>query len=101
MSDFAVSLAAIQQAVAAATSIAAELGDDLVRLRREADAVLTGSWSGAAATAFDRSWSTWDAGARAVVDALGRLTDLLAATGTAYGARDASSSELLARAAAR
>ena len=99
MSGFAVTVSAVQQAASTTASVGHELGDELARLRREADAVLSGGWSGAAAAAFDRSWCAWDSGARAVVDALEQLADRLRASGTAYWARDAMSSDELRRVA--
>jgi WXG100 family type VII secretion target len=98
MSGFAVTLSSVQQTASTTASAGLDLGDELTRLRREADAVLSGGWSGAAAAAFDRSWCEWDAAARLVVDALDRLAELLAASGDAYGACDGRSSDELIRA---
>jgi WXG100 family type VII secretion target len=97
MSRFAVVLSTVQQTASTTASVGLDLGDELTRLRREADAVLSGPWTGAAAAAFDRSWSEWDIAARAVVDALERLSELLAASGDAYWACDGLASDELAR----
>jgi WXG100 family type VII secretion target len=99
MSGFAVTLSSVRQAAAETASVGDELGAELARLRREADDVLAGSWRGAAAVAFDRAWGSWDVGAREVVAALERLTDLLVASSREYSLGDATSSDELKRAA--
>jgi WXG100 family type VII secretion target len=99
MSGFAVTLSAVQQAASVTATIADELGVELARLGREADAVLSGQWRGAAAGAFDRAWCSWQAGAQEVVAALDRMAELLATSEREYSLRDLASSDRLRLAA--
>ena len=97
MSDFVVTVPTVEQTSVATRTASAELGAELARLRRDVDAVLTGQWRGVAATAFDRAWGEWHAGARDVVDALDRLAELLAEAGRAYAWSDDSGASALQR----
>lgn len=99
MSDFTVLLSALDRASSSTRSVVAELETELRTLRRDADEVLTDHWHGRAATAFDRAWSRWDAGAREVVAGLARLGDLVHDTSIAYAVRDELGADQLQRAA--
>jgi WXG100 family type VII secretion target len=99
VSDFAVVVPSLAQASSVTDSIGVDLAAELAQLRAVVGDVLSGGWGGAAATAFDQAWLSWQAGADDMVSALGRLAELLADAGREYAARDAVSSELLRRAA--
>jgi WXG100 family type VII secretion target len=88
MSDFAVVVPAVAQAAGRCRTVAADLSDELAAVRREANTVLSGDWSGVAARAFSDEWSAWEAGAREVVAGLERLAELLTVSGIAYAGRD-------------
>lgn len=95
MSDFTVTVPVVERTSVATRGAGAQLHDELVRLRREVDTVLTEQWRGAAASAFDRAWAQWHEGACEVVAALDRLAELLADAGRAYGWSDTTGAERL------
>lgn len=95
MPDFTVTVPGVERASIATRSAGAELGAELARLRRDVDAVLSGQWQGAAATAFDRSWGDWHAGAAEVVRALEELADLLADSARGYQGSEDTAASLL------
>ena len=99
MTDFAVTVSAVQQASSSVRTVGHDLHAELRLLRREADAVLSGRWLGQAAESFDRAWTEWELGARELLAALDELAELLAVSGHAYAAQDAAGSQELWRAA--
>jgi WXG100 family type VII secretion target len=99
MTDFAVTVPELTRSADSARGISAELLDELDRLRHRADAVLTESWLGGAADAFDRAWSEWHAAACDLVAALTELADEVEACATSYRLGDELGSQVLLRAA--
>src|SRR5690348_2440636 len=95
MTDFAVTVSAVLQASAAVRRVGCDLDAELRLIRRDADRLLCGQWSGRAADSFEQAWTGWDQGAREVVAALDELADLLATSGHAYAAQDEAGSQQL------
>ena len=98
MTNFAVDIPTVRQASARSAAIAATLRDELRQLHRDVDAVLTGSWLGRAADTFDRSFAEWEAGARAMLDALDDLATSVDASAAAYLGSDLAAADELAAA---
>jgi WXG100 family type VII secretion target len=98
MTNFAVDLPTLRQASVRSEAIGAMLRDELSQLHREVDAVLTGSWLGRAADTFDRAFASWEAGARALLDALDELATSVEASAAAYLGSDLAAAGDLVRA---
>ncbi|HEY2296543.1 MAG TPA: WXG100 family type VII secretion target [Jatrophihabitans sp.] len=99
MTNFAVEIPALRQASVRSASLAAELRAELVALHRAVDAVLTDAWLGQAADTFDRGLSEWEAGARAMLEALDELAAALESSASAYLGCDRAGADDLAQAA--
>lgn len=98
MTDFAVTVPELTRSADVARGVGEDLLSELDRLRNRADAVLTDSWSGRAAEAFDLAWGEWHAAARNVVAALIALADEVALCATSYQLGDELGTEILLRA---
>jgi WXG100 family type VII secretion target len=99
MTNFAVDVSALRQASARSASVGVALRAELARLHREVDAVLTGAWLGRAADTFDRAFADWEAGARAMLDALDDLAASVDAGAAAYVGSDVAAAGDLVRTA--
>lgn len=69
--------------------VAGEVGAGLGSVAAEVNGLLDGGWKGSAAAGFQAGWVEWHSGAVAILDALGRMANLLAATARTYDGRDA------------
>ncbi|MGH3852021.1 MAG: WXG100 family type VII secretion target [Pseudonocardiaceae bacterium] len=72
--------------------VAAETRAGRTSLASEVEELLGGGWQGTAATAFAAGWQDWCTGGYEVLDALGRMTQLLAVPARAYDSTDTVSS---------
>lgn len=74
-----------------------EIHDKMQVLKDEVDGLLSGGWTGSAATGFTQGWEQWHIGAVEVLDALKSMGHLLGQTGRDYGLTDDTSAESLQR----
>jgi len=88
-------------AVADVRRAADQLRADRARVAREVDALLDGSWTGPAASAYAEGWADWKAAADTVLHGLAAMGELLDAARSDLDRSDASSYDSLALIAAR
>lgn len=92
MSGFEVTTSELNAAQAYVSGVASEVRTGLSSLASDVEELLGGGWTGAAATAFAAGWQDWRTGSDDVLDALGRMAQLLAITARTYDGTDAVSS---------
>lgn len=64
--------------------VAMALRAEFEKLRAEGDAVIKGSWTGAAADKLDDGWQEWQAGIHKITAALDQATRLVAAAANTF-----------------
>lgn len=79
---------------------AVELREELDRLANEWES-LSGSWSGAAASAYSPAWQDWHEGAVKLLDSLSDRAEKLCRAAVDYEQQDADSAQAAHAAAAR
>lgn len=92
MSGFEVTTSELNAAQMYVFDVAGEIRAGLTSLAAEVEELLGGGWKGTAATAFAAGWQDWCTGGYDVLDALGRMAQLLAVTARTYEGADAVSS---------
>jgi WXG100 family type VII secretion target len=85
---FDVESGALADASAAAAAATNRLRQDRDRLDAAVDGLLTGGWRGSAADSFRDCWDAWLVGAHDVIEGLGAMSSLLAATRLDYQQHD-------------
>ncbi|WP_395692214.1 WXG100 family type VII secretion target [Nocardioides sp.] len=100
MEEITADHAAFRAAVVGLDGAAARLSEARAGAARSVDALL-GSWSGTVATSYAEGWDAWRSGADRVLDGLGRMSRLLAATDQDLAATDTASEADLGRLAGR
>ncbi len=88
-------------AVADVRRAADQLRADRARVAREVDALLDGSWTGPAASAYAEGWADWKTAADTVLHGLTTMGELLDAAHERLSESDSSSGSSLDRLAVR
>lgn len=88
MSGFEVTPSELNAAQEYVCDVAAETRAGLTSLASDVEQLLGGGWQGTAATALAAGWQDWCTGGYEVLDALGRMAQLLAITARAYDGTD-------------
>ena len=88
-------------AVADVRRAADQLRIDRTRVAREVDALLDGSWTGPAASAYAEGWENWKAAADTVLHGLAAMGELLDAARVGLTESDSSSGSAIDRLAVR
>jgi WXG100 family type VII secretion target len=92
VSGFAVTTSELNAAQGYVCDVAGETRAGLASLACDVEELLGGGWKGTAATAFAAGWQDWCTGGYEVLDALGRMAQLLAVTARTYDGTDTVSS---------
>ncbi|MGH3427288.1 MAG: WXG100 family type VII secretion target [Pseudonocardiaceae bacterium] len=88
MSGFEVTTSELNAAQVYVCDVAGETRYGLTSLASDVEELLGGGWQGTAATAFAAGWQDWCTGGYEVLDALGRMAQLLAVTARTYDGTD-------------
>jgi WXG100 family type VII secretion target len=92
LSGFEVTTAELNAAQVYVSDVADEIRAGLKSLASEVEELLGDGWKGTAAAEFAVGWQDWRTGSDEVLDALGRMAQLLAITARIYDGTDAVSS---------
>jgi WXG100 family type VII secretion target len=85
----------LNSAAARMSDAAQRLQDGLTSVNDETTQLLGGGWKGQAASAYAPAWQKWDEGAKQVVTALQRMSELLTIAGKEYAKTDEQSAGAL------
>lgn len=88
MSGFEVTTSELRAAQVSVSDVAGEIRTGLTSLASDVEELLGGGWKGMAATTFAAGWQDWCTGGYDVLDALGRMAQLLAVTAHTYDDTD-------------
>jgi WXG100 family type VII secretion target len=92
LSGFEVTTSELNTAQVYVSGVVGEIRSGLTSLASEVEELFSGGWQGTAATAFAAGWQDWRTGSNEVLDALGRMAQLLAITARTYDGTDTVSS---------
>lgn len=88
MTGFQVTSVDLQVTGSVLNQISSDSGTALSGLRADVESLLSGSWSGSAASQFRTGWDEWHAAATDALVVLDEMGDLLSANGRDYTASD-------------
>ena len=92
MDGFEVTTAELNAAQVYVSGVAGEIRRGLDSLAAGVEELLSSGWTGTAAGAFAEGWQDWRTGSHDILDALGRMAQLLAITARTYDGTDTVSS---------